>query len=165
MGQSPGLAGAQVHLDDGRGAALADAHDQALAVRGESGGEGHAREIAHHLALAGVQAHQEHARLLAGVLQEGDFLGGGAEPRGQHQLAALAQQAHVGAVLVHEGQPLAAPVLGARLVDEGDLGVEVAPLAGQALVDLVGGAVGKAAPLVGVRGEALADQLARRSTS
>ena len=51
-------------------AALADAHDETLAVRGESGRERHAGEIAHHLALAGIQAHQEHARLLADVLQD-----------------------------------------------------------------------------------------------
>ena len=70
-----------------------------------------------------------------------------AEARGQHQLAPLAQQPHVGAVLVHHGEPLAALVLGAGLVDEDDLGVEVALLAGQALIDLVGDEMAEPAPI------------------
>ena len=131
LGQAARLAGAQVHLDDRGGPALADAHDDALAVGREARRKRHAGEVADQLALAGLQVHQEYARLVAGVLHVGDFLGGGAEARRQHQLPALAQQAHVGAVLVHHGEALVAPVLGAGLVDEHDLGVEIALFAGK----------------------------------
>ncbi len=127
----------------------------------EPGRKRHAGEIAEHLALAGIHVHEEHARLLARVLQIGDLLGGGAEARGQHQLAALAQKADVGAVLVHDGEALAAAVLGAGLVDEGDLRVEVAPLAREALVDLVGDAMRETAPVVGVGGEPLGRPVSR----
>ena len=75
-----------------------------------------------------------------------DFLLHRVEARRQHDLAALAQRAHVGAVLVHDGEPLGALVLRAGLVDEHDLGVEIALLERQLLVDLVGGDVGEAPP-------------------
>ena len=153
--QAPRLAAAQVHLDDGRGPAFADAHDDALAVRGEARRKGHAGEVAHQLALSGLQVHEEHAGLVAGVLHEGDFLRGRAETRGQHQLAPLAQQPHVGPVLVHDGEALVAPVLGTGLVDEDDLRVEVALLAREALIDLVGDQVPEPAPLALAHDEAL----------
>ena len=47
----------------------------ALAVGREARREGHAGEVAEQLALAGLQVHEEHARLVAGVLHEGDILG------------------------------------------------------------------------------------------
>ena len=111
------------------------------------------------VALAGVQVHEEHARLVAGVLHVGDILGRGAEARGEHQLAPLAQQPHVGAVLVHHGQPLAAALLRAGLVDEDDLRVEIALLAGEALVDLVGDEMPQPAPLLRGDDESLRGEL------
>ena len=117
------------------------------------GRERHAGEVAHHLALAGVEVHQEHARLIADVLQVGDLLRGRAEARREHEFVALAQQPDVGAVLIHDRKPLAPAVARARLVDEDDLGVEVAPLAGEALVDLVGHPMRQTAPIVRVGGE------------
>ena len=139
-----------------------DAHDDALAVRREARRKRHAGEVADQLALPGLQVHEEHARLVAGVLHEGDFLRGRAEARGQHQLLPLAQQAHIGAVLVHHGEPLGAPVLGAGLVDEHDLRVEIALLAGQALVDLVRHQMPEPAPLVLSDHEALGGELPAR---
>ena len=127
--------------------------------------EGHAGEIADELALARLQVHEEHARLVAGVLHVGDFLRGRAEARGEHQLAPLAQQPHVGAVLVHDGEALVAAVLGAGLVDEHDLRVEVALLAGKPLIDLVGDQVPEPAPLALADDEALGCQLPARDTS
>ena len=59
------LAAAQVHLDDRGRPAFADAHDDALAVRGEARREGHAGEVADQLALARLQVHEEHAGLVA----------------------------------------------------------------------------------------------------
>ena len=162
LGQTSRLAAAQVHLDDRGRPALADAHDDALAVRREARREGHAGEVADQLSLARLQVHEEHARLVAGVLHEGDFLRGGTEARGEHQLAPLAQQPHVGAVLIHHGKTLVAAILGSRLVDEHDLRVEVALLAGQALVDLVGDQMPQPAPIVLADDEALGSQLPPR---
>ena len=85
-----------------------------------------------------------------------------AEARGQHQLAPLAQQPHVGAVLVHHGEALVALVLGAGLVDEHDLGVEVALLAGEPLIDLVGDEVAEPAPVLSARPRSAGRQLAAR---
>ena len=52
---------------------------------------------------------------------------------------------HVVAVLVHDGEALDALVLGSRLVDEHDARVEIALLAGDALIDHVGDDVADAA--------------------
>src|SRR3546814_3426606 len=69
------------------------------------------------------------------------------EARRQHQLVAAGQEAVVGAVLVHDGQTLDAPVLRPLLGDVHDLRIEIALLAGEPLVDLVGDAVGDRAPV------------------
>ena len=65
----------------------------------------------------------------------------------------------VGAVLVHDRQPLDAVFLRAGLVDIDDTGVEIAFFARQALVDRVGDDVGDAAPVGLVGEELLADEL------
>ncbi len=71
----------------------------------------------------------------------------------------MRQQTHVEAVLVHDGEPLHAAILRARLVDEHDARVEVAQLAGELLVDLVGDDVTDAAPILRAGGEALTGEL------
>ncbi len=53
------------------------------------------------------------------------------------------------AVLIHDGEALLALVLRPALRDVDDAGVEIAVLAGDALVDLVGDLVRDAAPIVG----------------
>ena len=77
------------------------------------------------------------------------------ENRGvEHELVAAGQVAHIGAVLVHDGEPLDAVLLRPGLVDEDDAGVEIALLAGEPFVDRVRDDVGDAAPIVR-RGEIL----------
>ena len=68
-----------------------------------------------------------------------------AEARGQHEIVAAGQLAHVGAVLVHDGEALDALVLRPGLVDEDDAGVEIALLAGEPLIDRVGDDVARRA--------------------
>ena len=135
------------------------AHDHLLAVGREARREGHAGEIADQFALAGLELQQIDPRLAAVVGHVGDFLARRREPRRQHQVVAVGQVAQVGAVLVHDRQPLDAVVLRAALGDEDDAGVEIALLAGQPLVDRVGDDVGDAAPVLAVGEELLADQL------
>ena len=61
---------------------------------------------------------------------------------------------HVGAVLVHDGEPLDAAFRRPGFVDEHDAGVEITLFAGEPFVDGVRDDVGDAAPIVG-RGEIL----------
>ena len=72
---------------------------------------------------------------------------------------AVRQIADAGAVLVHDRQALLALVLRAGFVDEDDARIEIALLAGQALVDGVGDDVGDAARVRLVGEELHADQL------
>src|SRR5207248_2958051 len=67
--------------------------------------------------------------------------------------AAVGDVAVVGAVLVHDGDALDAGVERAGLRDIGDAGVEVALLAGDALVDRVGDDVRQPPPVAGLAGE------------
>src|SRR5262249_46894858 len=127
-------------------AALLQAHDDALAVRRETGRERHAREIADDLALAGLDVEEIDARIALAEFHIGDFLAVRREARRQNEVAAARQIAHIGAVLIHQRQPLDAALLGASLVDEYDAAVEITLLAGQALIDLVGDDVTDAAP-------------------
>ena len=83
----------------------------------------------------------------------------GREARRQHQVVAAREIAHAGAVLIHDGQPLDAPVLRPGLVDEHDAAVEIAFLAGEPLVDRVGDDVRDAPPVVGRREVLLAVEL------
>src|SRR4029078_3048319 len=98
-------------------------------------------------------------RLVAGVRHERDLLIGRTEARREHELLALAEQAHVEAVLVNARKPLHAPVLRTRFVDEHDARVEVTRLARELLVDLVGDDVVDAAPVLRAGGESLAGEL------
>ena len=76
------------------------------------------------------------------------------KPRRQHQVVAAREIAHIGAVLVHDGEPLDARGARTGLVDEHDAAVEIAAVAGELLVDRVRDDVGDAAPVVR-RGEIL----------
>ena len=154
VGQPRGRLRAQVHHEQVGVAALLQAHDHALAVRREARRERHAGEIADDLALPGLDVEQIDARIALAEFHVGDFLGRRREARRQHEVGAARQIADVGAVLVHDREPLDAALLGAGLVDEHHAGVEIALLAGQALVDLVGDDV-RDAPPVFRRGEIL----------
>ena len=142
---------AQIHHEQVGVAALLQAHDHALAVRREARRERHAGEIADDLALAGLDVEEIDARVALAELHIGDFLGRRREARRQHEVAAARQIAHIGAVLVHQRQPLDAAFLGAGLVDEHDAAVEIALLAGEALVDLVGDDVARCAARIPAR--------------
>ena len=109
--------------------------------------ERHAGEIADDLALAGLDIEQIDPGVALAELHIGDFLGRGREPRRQHEVGAARKIAHIGAVLVHQRQPLDAPLLRPALVDEHHAAVEVALLSGQPLVDLVGNDVRDAPPV------------------
>src|SRR5262249_5975550 len=67
--------------------------------------------------------------------------------------------ADAGAVLIHDGESLHAPLLGAGLVDEDDAGVEIALLAGEPGIDLVGYDVSDAPVIVRPAEILLAGQL------
>ena len=149
----------QVHDEQVGVAALLQAHDHPLAVRREPRREAHAGEVADDLALAGLDVEQEHPRIALAVRHVGDFLGRRIEPRGEHQVLAAREIAGAGAVLIHDGEPFDAPLLRAGLVDEHHAGVEIALLAGQALVNRVRDDVGDAPRLVGRAEILLTDQL------
>ncbi len=102
---------------------------------------------------------QHDARLAAAVGHVGDFLAVRAEARGEHELLAAREVAHIGAVLIHDGETLDAALLGSGLVDEHDARIEIALLAGEPLVDRVGDEVGDAAPVVGLGEELGAGEL------
>ena len=71
------------------------------------------------------------------------------ENRGrQNQFLALPQQTDVGAVLVHDREPLDAILRRTGLVDKDDTRIEIALLARQTLVDAVGDHVGNAPPVL-----------------
>src|SRR5579885_1311035 len=65
----------------------------------------------------------------------------------------------VGAILIHDGEPLDAPRRGAALGDVDDPGVEVAVLAGDAVVYLVGDQMRDAPPILRRRRERESRQL------
>ena len=119
-----------------------------MAVMREARRERHAGEIADHLALAGLDVEQVHPRLALPVRHVGDFLRRRREARRQHEIVAAREVAHIGAVLIHDREPLGALIARAGLVDEDDAGVEVAHLAGEPLIDLVGDDVREAAIVV-----------------
>ena len=73
------------------------------------------------------------------------------ETRREHQVIAARQIAHAGAVLIHDGEALHAPILRAGFVHEYDAAVEIAFLAGHALVDRVRNDVRDAPPIIGRR--------------
>ena len=74
----------------------------------------------------------------------------------------LRQKPDVLAVLIHDREPLDALLLCPGLVDEDDVGVEVALLAGELLIDLIGDDVADTAPVLPARREALTGELPPR---
>ena len=132
-----------------------DAHHHLGAVGREARREAHAGEVAQKLAAAAVDVLQVDARRAAvlGVRHVDDLLQRRREARRQRDGAAVGDVAVVGAVLVHDGDALDARVERAGLGDIGDAGVEVALLAGHALVDRVGDDVGEPPPVGGLAGE------------
>ena len=122
------------------------------AVGREARREGHAGEVAQHALPAGCQVEQIHPRPVVGVAHERDLVARRMEARRQHQPGAVGQEAVVLAVLVHDRQPLGAPVARAGGGDVDDAGVEIALLAQQPLIDHVGHDVGDAAPVALRRG-------------
>ena len=68
-------------------------------------------EIADDLALTGLDVEQIDPRRVADERHVGDFLRRRREARRQHQIVAAGQSAHVGAVLIHDGEALDALVL------------------------------------------------------
>ena len=145
----------QIHGEDvGIAVVAQQAHDHLLAIGREARRKGHAGKIADQFALPGLDLQEIDPRLAAFIGHVGDFLPVRRETRRQHDRLAVREIAHVGAVLVHDGEALLARVLGAGFVDEDDARVEIALLAGQPLVDGVGDDVGDA-PLIGVIGEEL----------
>ena len=96
------------------------------------------------------------ARVALPVGHVGDGVGRRREARREHEVVAAREIAHVGAVLIHEREPLDAAILRPGLVDEDDAAVEIALLAGDPLVDGVRDDVGDAPPVVGRGGVLLA---------
>src|SRR6266571_5610917 len=140
---------AQIHQEDIRVAALLQAHDHALSVRRKARREGHARKVPDDLALPALDVEQIDARLSLPIGHVGDFLAGRREARRQHQVVAAGEVAYAGAILVHDGEPLDPALLRARLVDEDNAAVEVALLAGEALIDRIRDEMPDAPPVVG----------------
>ncbi len=140
VGEARGRLRTQIHHEQVRIAALLQAHDHALAIRRETRRERHAGKIADDFAFAGLDSVQVDARVALAEFHVGDQLlvACGREPRRQHQIGALGQVTHIEAILIHQRQALDAPLLGSGLIDEHHAAVEIALLAGQALVDLVG---------------------------
>ncbi len=102
------------------------------------GAERHAGEIADDLALAGLDIEQVNARITLAELHVGDFLRGRRETRRQHQIRTTGEIAHIGTILIHHRKALHATLLRTSFIDEHNAAVEVALLAGQTFVDLVG---------------------------
>ena len=118
------------------------------------GAEAHAGKVADDLALTGLDVEQINARVALAVGHVGDLLGRRRKARREHEFIAAGEIAHVGAVLIHDGEPLDAPLLRAGLVHEHDAAVEIAFLAGQPFVNGIRNDVRDAAPIVR-RGEIL----------
>src|SRR5262249_58782345 len=108
--------------------------DHALTVRRKPRREAHARKVADDFALAGFDIVQKDAWITLAVGHVGDLLCRWREPRGEDQVVAASEIAHVGAILIHDGKPLDPPLPRAGLVDEHDAPVEVPPLPRDPLV-------------------------------
>ena len=106
-------------------------------------------------ARTGLQVDDLDPRLLPGLLRHvGDVLRRRRIARRHDELVALRQEAHVGAVLVHDREALAAVLLRPGFVDEDDARVEEAADAGDLGVDRVRDDVADPAPEVRI-GEVL----------
>ncbi len=144
----------QIHDEQVGIAALLQAHDDTLAIRRETRRERHAREVADDLALACLDIEEIDLGITLAEFHIGDLLRRRREPRRQHQIRPARQVTHIGTVLIHQRQSLDAALLGARFVNEDHAAIEIALLAGQALIDLVGNDVGDTTPVFR-RGEIL----------
>src|SRR3546814_4539903 len=78
--------------------------------------------------LSGVDIEQIDPRLVVVIAEIGDLLLARAEARRQHEEAAIGEEAMVGAILVHDRQPLDAAVGRTALGDIDDAGVEITVL-------------------------------------
>ena len=87
------------------------------------------------------------------------------ESGSHHELVAARDVAHAGAVLIHDGEPLAAVLGGAGFVDEDDASVEKALFAGHAGEDRIGYDMGDTAQIIGVRRILLSRHLRAGQTS
>src|SRR5208282_6515431 len=114
------------------------------------------------LALAGLDVEEINARIALAIGHVGDLLRRRREARCQDKIFAAREITHVGAVLVHDGEPLDAALGRSGLVDEYDAGVEIALFAGEPLVNGIRDDVGDAAPIVGRREILLAGELLAR---
>ena len=161
--QAAGLTRPQVHLVN---AALAvgrtKTHDHALAVGRKARRERHAGKIPDDFALSGLKVHDENARLLTCVRHVDDFLIGRRKARCQHQVLALAEQTHIGAVLIHDGETLDAFFFRSRLIDVDDASVEIALFTRQTLINLIRDQVAETPPILRCRCEALPRKLLAR---
>ena len=63
-------------------------------------------------ALPGIDVVEIDARIALAVSHVGDFLGRGRKPRREHEFVAAREITHVGAVLIHDGEPLDASLAG-----------------------------------------------------
>src|SRR5262249_31580101 len=113
----------EIHQKDIRVAALLQAHDYALPVGRKTRRESHARKVPDDLALSGLKIEQIDARLSLSIGHVGDFLAARREARREHQVVTASEVAHIGAILVHDSEPLDAAFLRARLVDKDDAAV------------------------------------------
>src|SRR4029077_10301885 len=93
-------------------------------------------------------------RIALAIGHIGDLLRRWREPRGQHELVAAGEIAHIGAILIHDRKPLHPPFRRTGLVDKYHAAVEIAAFAGEPFVNSVGDDMSDAPPIVG-RGEIL----------
>ena len=161
MGEAREPAAAHVHLEDVRIGAFLQAHHHAVALRREARRKRHIGEVAQHLLLPRHDVAKDHARLAIAIGGVGYLLRKRMKARREHKLAALCQKPQICAVLIHDREALDPLVLGAGLVDKDDAAIEIAFLAGQALVDRVGDDVREPARCVRRDEELLARDLPR----
>src|SRR4029450_9357967 len=81
------------------------------------------------------------------------------EARREHEVVPASEIAHIGAILIHQCQPLDPALLWTGLVDEDNAAVEITLVPGDALVNGVGNDVGDPPPVIGRGVVLLAAQL------
>ena len=164
IGQRPLRARSRVHLVDVGIAALFQRIQDPAPVRRETRRKAH-RALLHAANLAHPKrVHIHHHRLreaagIAGIKQPRAI---GRKARLQHQRRIVGQEFHIGAIVIHDPDALAARVLGTAFLHESHAAVEIGAFAGQARIDLIGGLVRGAAPVAGAGVElhAVAQRLA-----
>ncbi len=140
-------------------AALGQRHGHEAAIGGEVRGEGHAGKIAELLLASASQIEQVNLRHPASVDHERHLPRIRGKAWSQDQVGAVGQKAVIGAVLVHDGEALDPIGRGAAFGDVDDAGIEIATLAGNALVDGIGNLVSDPTPVVVGRRKAQATHL------